>query len=88
MDPAHQSRRAGSQLLQWGCEQADQLGVSIILESTPAGLPLYKRYGFQEMLTLRANMHDFGWEPEYDEEAAKRVYMIRSPKSQTAAMSS
>ena len=52
----------------------------MVLESTPAGLALYKRFGFREITVLKANMHDFGWKKPYDEEAAKRVWMLRDPQ--------
>ncbi|KAK3673008.1 hypothetical protein LTR78_007119 [Recurvomyces mirabilis] len=80
VDPACQGRKAGSKLLAWGCEQADRHSAMMVLESTPAGLALYKRFGFREITVLKANMHDFGWKGYYDEEAAKRVWMLRDPQ--------
>lgn len=75
--PQFQGRGAGFKLLAWGCEQADSHGVMMCLESTPAGLALYKRFGFREVRTIKADMKEFGWNKPYDEEAAKRVWMIR-----------
>lgn len=51
------------------------------LESSPAGLTLYKRFGFKEVKVIKADMKQFGWDEPYDEEAAKRVWMIRQPKA-------
>lgn len=51
------------------------------LESTPAGLSLYKRFGFHEADVIKADMKQFDWDEPYDEEAAKRVWMIREPQS-------
>ena len=47
------------------------------LESTPAGLSLYKRFQFQAVDVVKADMKQFGWDRQYDPEAAKRVWMIR-----------
>lgn len=78
--PAYQRRGAGSKLLAWGCEEADKHGVRICLESTPAGLNVYPQFGFKEMKVINADMKQFGWQKPYDEEAAKRYWMIREPR--------
>ena len=80
-DPEFHGRGAGTRLLQWGMEQADRLGVVMALESTPAGLSLYKRFGFREMEVIKADMKKFGWDLPYDPGAAKRVWMIREPQA-------
>ena len=77
--PDSQRRRLGAQLLDWGTQQADKLGVVMALEATPAGLSLYKRFGFMEKEVIAADMKQFGWTKPYDPEAAKRVWMIREP---------
>lgn len=82
-NPDFHRRGAGSQLLKWGIEQADKHGVLMCLEATPAGLSLYKRYGFEEKDVIKADMKQFGWDKPYDEEAAKRVWMIREPRQST-----
>lgn len=68
-------------LLSWGVEQADKFAVRMALEATPAGLSLYKRFGFMEKEVIKADMKQFGWNEPYDEEAAKRVWMIREPRA-------
>lgn len=50
------------------------------LEATPAGLLLYKRFGFVEIDVVEADMKHFGWDKPYDAEAAKRFWMIREPR--------
>lgn len=60
-------------------EQADEHGVVMALEVTPAGLELYKRFGFRETEVIKADMKQFGYDKTYDEEAAKRVWMMREP---------
>ena len=82
-NPEFQRRGAGARLLSWGVEEADRLGVVMALESTPAGLALYKRFGFQEKEIVAADMRQFGWDQPYDPEAAKRVWMIREPTNST-----
>jgi hypothetical protein len=70
----------------WGTEQADKLGVVMALEATPAGLALYKRFGFVEKEVVAADMKQFGWTKAYDPEAAKRVWMVREPVSMENGM--
>jgi hypothetical protein len=36
-------------LIQWGCEIAQKHNVVAYLEATAAGLPVYKKCGFQEV---------------------------------------
>lgn len=78
--PEAQGRGIGAKLLAWGIEEADRRGAAACLESTPAGLALYKKYGFTETRVIKADMQDFGWTQPYDEEAAKRVFMIREAR--------
>lgn len=78
--PEFQRRGTGAKLLEWSTEQADKLGVVMALEATPAGLALYKRFGFVEKEVIAADMTQFGWTKPYDPEAAKRVWMIREPQ--------
>ncbi|KAL4994035.1 acyl-CoA N-acyltransferase [Aspergillus recurvatus] len=44
--PDYQRRGAGSMLLQWGCELADEAGVALYVDASRAGAPLYERFGF------------------------------------------
>lgn len=46
-DPEHHRRGAGSLLLRFGTEIADQAGLPGFLESTLVGRPLYARWGFE-----------------------------------------
>ena len=79
--PDSQRRGLGAKLLEWGTQQADELGVVMALEGTPAGLSLYKRFGFVEKEVIAADMKQFGWMNPYDPDAAKRVWMIREPQA-------
>ncbi|KAL4986620.1 hypothetical protein BDW68DRAFT_162948 [Aspergillus falconensis] len=44
--PDYQRRGAGSMLLQWGCDLADEAGVALYVDASRAGAPLYERFGF------------------------------------------
>ncbi|KAI7482365.1 NAD(P)-binding protein [Hortaea werneckii] len=80
--PKHERRGAATQLLRWGCEQADKLGVAMCLESTPTGLKLYERFEFRTGKVIKADMRDFGWTEPYDEDAARRIWMVRDCRMQ------
>ncbi|KAI9696899.1 MAG: hypothetical protein M1820_007974 [Bogoriella megaspora] len=43
----YQRKGVAKLLLNWGIEQADRDGADIYLESSPAGLPVYKKFGFK-----------------------------------------
>ncbi|WQF81316.1 Putative GNAT domain, acyl-CoA N-acyltransferase [Colletotrichum destructivum] len=47
--PDYQRRGAGSMLLKWGCELADENGVGAYVDSSKAGRGLYERFGFLDM---------------------------------------
>ncbi|GAB1739242.1 hypothetical protein NU219Hw_g3991t1 [Hortaea werneckii] len=79
--PKHERRGAATQLVGWGCEQADQLGVAMCLESTPTGLNLYERFGFRTGKVIKADMRDFGWTEPYDEDAARRIWLVRDSRT-------
>lgn len=81
VDPTAQKRGIGAKLLQHIITGADSLNVPTALESTPAGLPLYWSHQFEVKDIVKADMKAFGWEKEYDEEACKRVWMVREPQA-------
>ncbi|RYF45992.1 MAG: N-acetyltransferase, partial [Cytophagaceae bacterium] len=39
--PQHERKGAGSMLVRWGCEKADEAGVVAYLEASPIGAPMY-----------------------------------------------
>ena len=59
-DPEHQRRGAGTMLLQWGCEAADNNGVPVYLQASLAGYQTYKKCGFEEVYTIDLDLGDFG----------------------------
>ncbi|KAJ4262908.1 hypothetical protein NW762_006521 [Fusarium torreyae] len=44
--PDYQRRGAGSMLVKWGCDLADEAGVGIYVDASKAGAPLYQKFGF------------------------------------------
>ncbi len=58
--PNHQRRGAGSMLLEWGTREADQAGLFCYLEASPAGYPLYQRYGFLDINEMVVDFSPFG----------------------------
>lgn len=47
--PHRQRLGAGTALLRWGLDLADQLGLVSCLEASPYGYGLYKRYGYEDV---------------------------------------
>lgn len=42
-------RGAGRMMVEWGLKTADELGLETLIEAAPAGVPLYKTFGFVEV---------------------------------------
>lgn len=47
--PNRQRMGAGSALLKWGSDLADSLGIPCRLEASPAGYPLYRKFGYEDI---------------------------------------
>ncbi|KAJ7033455.1 acyl-CoA N-acyltransferase [Mycena alexandri] len=47
VDPKYQRQGIGQALLEWGLNQADAEGLEVYLESSDAGLRLYRKNGFE-----------------------------------------
>ena len=47
--PDHQQRGAGSQLLKWGTDLADEAGLCCYLVASSKGYPLYCKKGFEDL---------------------------------------
>lgn len=78
--PHAQGKGIGKELLAWGLKEADERHIRMCLESTPAGLALYRAAGFEVAEVIAADMRDFGWTQPYDEKAAERIFMIREAR--------
>jgi ribosomal protein S18 acetylase RimI-like enzyme len=72
--PDFQRQGIGKDLVQWGLRRAADLGLTVHLEASPEGLPLYRSLGFEvvETVVVGANEWDGGFERKY-------VVMIREP---------
>jgi GNAT superfamily N-acetyltransferase len=58
--PQHERRGAGSMLVRWGCEKADDAGVEAYLEASPMGAPMYARHGFEEVRPIELDLRKYG----------------------------
>ncbi|CAO2654109.1 Nn.00g108420.m01.CDS01 [Neocucurbitaria sp. VM-36] len=58
--PQHERRGAGSMLVRWGCERADEAGVEAYLEASPMGAPMYARHGFQAVKEVELDLRKWG----------------------------
>lgn len=56
----HGRRGAGSMLVRWGCEKADEAGVEAYLEASPMAAPMYARHGFQPVKELDLDLRKWG----------------------------
>lgn len=59
-DPLHQKRGAGTLLVEWGCAEADSLGLRAYVEASPLGLPLYLKFGFKEIEKVQFDLSKYG----------------------------
>lgn len=60
--PGVQRRGVGSALLREGLKEADRRGLPAFIEASPAGLGLYKKFGWEEKLKTTVNLEDYGGE--------------------------
>ena len=56
----HMRRGAGSMLVRWGCEKADEAGVQAFLEASPMGAPMYARHGFELVKEVHLDLRKWG----------------------------
>jgi len=56
----HERRGAGSMLVAWGCEKADEAGVVAYLEASPMGAPMYTRHGFKAVGEIDIDLTKYG----------------------------
>lgn len=75
-DPAHQRRGAGSMLVKWGCERADERGLISVLTASEAGLKVYLNHGFEVVRDYELDLTPYGLA-----KIERRRNMIRQPRS-------
>ncbi|KAK4501097.1 hypothetical protein PRZ48_006903 [Zasmidium cellare] len=76
-DPAYQGKGAGSSMLRWGTQRADEQNVESYLEASPDAVALYKKFKFEEADKIDTFI---------DNERVKatwyrNLFMIRRPQS-------
>ena len=58
--PEHEGRGAGSMLIQWGLDKADEMRVRTYVDASVAGFPVYKKRGFEEEVgVLELNLREY-----------------------------
>ncbi|KAK4547413.1 hypothetical protein LTR36_001069 [Oleoguttula mirabilis] len=75
--PDHQRRGAGSMLVKWGCDKADEQNVMCALTASVAGLATYTKQGFVVVKEADLDLRPYG----VDETEIRRS-MIRPAKAQ------
>lgn len=60
--PQHERKGAGSMLVRWGCERADEAGVEAYLEASRIGAPVYARHGFEAVKDVELDLRKWGGE--------------------------
>lgn len=58
--PQHERRGAGSMLVRWGTERADEAGFEAYLEASPMGAPMYARHGFEPQKKVELDLTKYG----------------------------
>ncbi|KAI1572927.1 Acetyltransf-7 multi-domain protein, partial [Pyrenophora tritici-repentis] len=71
----HMRRGAGSMLVRWGCEKADEAHVKSFLEASPMGAPMYARHGFEPVKKVDLDLTKWG-----GREKMSFILMVRPAK--------
>jgi hypothetical protein len=66
-------------LVEWGCDQADELGIMCALAASTAGEAVYKKHGFEVKMAIELDLSPFGVD-----EVELRRGMIREPQDRVA----
>lgn len=77
--PQHERRGAGSMLVRWGTERADEANVEAYLEASPMGAPMYARHGFEPMKRVALDLTKYG-----GDEVLEFILMKRPIKANAA----
>ncbi|ROT42995.1 acetyltransferase [Sodiomyces alkalinus F11] len=60
IDPKHQRRGIGQQLMSWGMQEAARLNIPSFLESSVAGRRLYQKCGYRDIDVAETSLRRFG----------------------------
>ena len=77
--PSHQSCGVGGLLLRDGLAQADAAGLKTFVMSTPAGLKLYEKHGFEWVSTIVQDDSKYGGTGSH-----VSVFLVRQPRASTS----
>ena len=77
--PNHQRKGAGSMLVKWGCDQADEHGMICALQASKPGEAVYTKHGFEMKKIVELDLKPYGVN-----EIAVRRGMIRQPRTKQA----
>ncbi|KAG8528444.1 uncharacterized protein KY384_007362 [Bacidia gigantensis] len=77
--PSHQHRGLGSLFLASGLEAADAAGAKTHVDPTPAGYPMYVKWGFEDVDKFFLDMSPHG-----GHKIEEQVVMVRHPKATKA----
>jgi len=82
--PSYQGKGVGSLLMKWGTSEADNVDARCYVESSPAGLPVYKKYGFQEIPgeVIEHKLSDYGYHKLKGDGMSRVRCMTRPRKSE------
>lgn len=71
-----QGKGVGGMLMRWGLERSDGDGAETYLEASPEGLPVYRRFGFEEVERLVVDLKGKG-KDVLEEDEFVEVFMVR-----------
>ncbi|GAB1739527.1 hypothetical protein NU219Hw_g4479t1 [Hortaea werneckii] len=74
--PQHQGRGAGSMMINWGLERADQDNVEAYLEASPEAVSLYEKLGFENVASTDTWIQNERVKGEW----YRNLFMIRPPQ--------
>ncbi|KAF9696331.1 hypothetical protein EKO04_005728 [Ascochyta lentis] len=77
--PSHERRGAGSMLVRWGTERADEAGVEAYLEASPMGAPMYARHGFEPVKRVELDLRKYGGKEVMEFILMKRPAKVGTP---------
>lgn len=83
VDPEHHRRGAGTLLVKWGVEKADEIGIEGFVEGSKMGAPLYEKFGFRVVYKERFDMGKYG--DKFEGVTDENVIMMRPKKEKDAA---
>ena len=74
--PKYQRQGAGSMLVKWGCDKADEYGIICALQASKKGEAVYTKHGFEIKSVREMDLKPYGVD-----EVELRRGMVRQPRS-------